>query len=399
MYQREGLVPFQMEQAMKTTSLAAKLRADGIQPTLRGLTHIKRIVLIGILLLGTDSGFAQSNVHRFGAISFEPDRTISLELLGAAPEAFLNYFDLYPLEASTNLADWTPLRTLVRTNRATDTLVYRDAAASSLDHRFYRIPTNHFFTALAKPTGRYAVGRTTRVLTDTSRTNRYGIATNSSFMITIWYPAQPATGVLPAPYIDPQLAVPLAEPHLGSAGDEPARLTGFYAFSQPNVPVAPAESAYPVVIYSHGYTFHRQENSEKMEALASHGFVGVAMDHIDSRTTVYPDGTAVRGIFTDSPTPEIIAAAVAGRLIDDAFVLEALAELNTSDALLAGRLDLNRLGAMGWSLGNSDLGELAQKDDRFKGLVMLEGYLQGAPGLFEALLQQGLRLPVLCKYV
>lgn len=355
-------------------------------------------VTIAILLLGAESGFAQSSIHRFGAITLQSNRTISLELLGDAPSAFLNYFDLYPLEASTNLADWTPLWTLVRTNRATNALVYLDADASVFGHRFYRMPTNRLFTALAKPSGPYAVGRTTRVLTDPSRTNRYRIPTNSSFMITIWYPAETAPGVLAGAYIDPQLAAPLAEPHVGSSGDVASRLTGFFAFSLPNVPVALAGSPYPVVIYSHGYTFHRRESSEKLEELASHGFVAVAMDHMDCRTTVYPDGTAVRGIFTDPPTQLAIDTAVTDRLADDHFVLEALAQLNASDALLAGRLDLSRLGAMGWSLGNSDLGELAQTDDRFKGIVMLEGYLQGAPGLLDQLLQQGLRLPLLGLY-
>ena len=122
------------------------------------------------------------------------------------------------------------------------------------------------------------------------------------------------------------------------------------------------------------------------------------MDHIDCRTTVYPDGPAVRGIFIDPPPEAEVDTAVAGRLADDRFVLEAMAQLNASDALLAGRLDLKRLGAMGWSLGNSDLGELVQTDDRFKGIVMLEGYLQGAPGLLDELLQQGLGLPLLGMY-
>jgi len=359
---------------------------------------VKCVTVIAILAIGATSGFTQSNVHRFGATTSQPDRTISLELLGESPPAFLKYFDLYPLEASTNLANWTPLRMLVRTNLATNALVYLDADASGFGHRFYRMPTNQFFTALAKPSGSFAVGRTTRVLTDPSRTNRYLIATNSSFMITIWYPAEPARVVLPGAYIDAQLAVSLAEPHVGSSGDVASRLAQFFAFSLPNVPVALAGAPYPVVIYSHGYTFHRQENSEKLEELASHGFVAVAIDHIDCRTTVYPGGTAVRGIFSDPPTDLAIDTAVADRLADDRFVLEALAQVNASDLLLAGRLDLNRLGAMGWSLGNSDLGELVQADTRFKGIVMLEGYLQGAPGLLDALLQQGLRLPLLGMY-
>lgn len=378
--------------------LATKFGADGTQFAPCRITKIECVTLIVVLLIGSASSFAQSGVHRFGAITSQPDRTISLELLGEAPPAFHNYFDLYPLEASSNLADWTALPTLVRTNLATNALVYLDADAPGFGHRFYRIPTNHFFTALAKPSGPFAAGRTTRVLTDPSRTNRYRIPTNSSFMVTIWYPADPVPGILPGTYIDAQLAAPLAEPHVWSSGDVASRLAGFSAFSLSNVPVAFAGSPYPVVIYSHGYTFHRQENSERLEELASHGFVVVAMDHIDCRTTVYPDGTAVRGNFIDPPPNAEVNTAVAGRLADDRFVLEALAQLNASDALLAGRLDLNRLGAMGWSLGNSDLGELAQTDDRFKGIVMLDGYLQGAPGLLDQLLQRGWRLPLLAMY-
>jgi dienelactone hydrolase len=287
-----------------------------------------------------------------------------------------------------------PLATFVRTNLSPDTLLYLDTDVLNFGQRFYRVPTNQFFTALAKPSGPYAVGRTTRVLTDTSRTNRYLIATNSSFMITIWYPAEPTPGVLPGAYIDPQLAAPLAEPHVGSTGDDSNRLAGFFGFSLTNVPVALTESPYPVVLYSHGYSFHRQDNSEKLEELASHGYVAVAMDHIDCRTTVYPDGTAVRGIFTDNPSEAELDTSVAGRLADDRFVVEQLAQLNTGDALLAGRLDLTRLGAMGWSLGNSDLGETARTDARFKGVVMLEGYLQGAPDL----VQLGLGRPLLAMY-
>jgi len=359
-----------------------------------GSTLIGRIVVIAMLMIGAESAFAQPGVHRFGAITLQPDRPISLELLGAAPPALHNYFDLYPLEASNDLHNWAPLAMLVRTNLATTALTHVDADAASFEHRFYRLPTNYFFTALAKPSGPNAVGRTTRVLTDASRTNRYKMATNSSFMITIWYPAEPISGTLPGAYIDPQLAAPLAEPHVGSTGDDGNRLAQFHGFSQPNSPVALAEPRYPVIIYSHGYSFHRQENSEKLEELASHGYVAVAMDHIDCRTTVYPDGTAVRGIFTDSPSASDLDASVMGRLADDRFVVEQLTQLDAGDVLFAGRLDLTRLGAMGWSLGNSDLGETARTDARFKAVLMLEGYLQGAPSL----VQLGLGRPLLAMY-
>jgi hypothetical protein len=81
-------------------------------------------------------------------------------------------------------------------------------------------------------------------------------------------------------------------------------------------------------------------------------------------------------------------------LADDHFVLAELAHLNMTDPVLAGKLDLSRLGAVGWSLGCSDLGEAAQADARFKGVVMLEGYLEGA----SSLLQFGPNRPLLAIY-
>jgi hypothetical protein len=46
-----------------------------------------------------------------------------------------------------------------------------------------------------------------RILTDSSRSNRYGLSTNNSFMSTIWYPADPrdANGV-PGAYTDKAVA-------------------------------------------------------------------------------------------------------------------------------------------------------------------------------------------------
>lgn len=333
-------------------------------------------------------------VHRIRQIMVTPDRSVSLELDGAAYMLFSNYFDLYPIEVSGDLSHWDSLTTLVRTNRATNAFMAVDAAAPSFARRFYRTATNHLYTAQAKPSGPYAVGRTTRMLNDSSRTNRYNIPTNSAFMLTIWYPAEPSAGVLPAAYIDRLLAAPLAEPRVGSSGDNSNRLAQFRSFAVPDAPLLRTQSTYPVVIYSHGYTFHRQENSEKLEELASHGFVAVAMDHIDCRTSVFPGGTAVRGIFSDNVTVLEVSTAVIGRLADDRFVVEELSRLNANDPLLAGSLDLNRLGAMGWSLGNSDLGEAARTDERFKALAVLEGYLQGA----DTLRQEGLGRPLLAMY-
>ncbi len=62
------------------------------------------------------------------APSLLPDGSMHFTLQGDAGFAYL-------LEASTNLADWTPLGTLVATN---GTAPFVDAAATNYNRRFYR---------------------------------------------------------------------------------------------------------------------------------------------------------------------------------------------------------------------------------------------------------------------
>jgi dienelactone hydrolase len=57
---------------------------------------------------------------------------------------------------------------------------------------------------------------------------------------------------------------------------------------------------------------------------------------------------------------------------DYQFVLDELSRLNANDALLAGRLDLERLGAFGWSWGGATVGELCRADPRCKAVVLLD---------------------------
>jgi predicted dienelactone hydrolase len=49
-------------------------------------------------------------------------------------------------------------------------------------------------THMRDPTGPYEVGRIDRLVTDPSRRNRYGDSTNGSFMVAVWYPAEPNAG-------------------------------------------------------------------------------------------------------------------------------------------------------------------------------------------------------------
>ena len=138
--------------------------------------------------------------HGFRGIQVQPDRSVSLRFAGETTATFAPYYDLYPLDASSNLVDWAPLATLQRSNTALNALGFLDTNASAFSQRFYRTPTNALLTPDPQPTGPYAVGTFSMLLTNVNRTN-------ATFMVTFWYPAVAQAGVLPAIYVEPQVAV------------------------------------------------------------------------------------------------------------------------------------------------------------------------------------------------
>src|SRR5439155_15403374 len=119
-----------------------------------------------------------------------------------------------------------------------------DLAATNHANPFYRTSTNQLITPIPRPSGPYAVGTVSRLFTDPSRTNRYNIPTNSCFMVQFWYPAEPRAGVLPAPYLDPRIAVAW----YGSY-DSGANLSLFksgVSHALPLVPIATNQAPFPV---------------------------------------------------------------------------------------------------------------------------------------------------------
>ena len=174
--------------------------------------------------------------HGFSGIQAESGGSVNLRFKGETTPLFAPYYDLYPMETSTNLADWAPLATLQRTNTALDTLQFLDADAPHFTQRFYRTWTNALLTPIPQPTGPYSVGTFSMMLTDPSRTNT-ALHTNYQFMITFWYPAVAQASVLPAKYMEPQIA--MCGVYVIAAGASWSnRLVAFYSQSLSNAPLA-----------------------------------------------------------------------------------------------------------------------------------------------------------------
>ncbi len=304
--------------------------------------------------------------HGFDAVNIQPDRSIQLSLYGGVNQRFSEYFDLYPIEVSSNLVDWTPLVTLLRTNSSTNALTFTDAQATNEAARFYRTPRATQITPFfLKPDGPFPVGVVSRLLTDPTRRNRYGVSTSCSFMVTVWYPAEAEAGRQPALFEHPELA---SDPTV------PVTTWAFFMDRMPHLvthatvdsPCTTHHAPYPVLLYSPASLGDHAHASERGPYLASYGYVVVGIEHYDCLATIFPDGTPMTAFSLGS------SAGPMDRVRDLGFVLDELTKWNASDPVFAGRLDVTRVAAVGADYGGAVVADFGRTDSRCKAVIALD---------------------------
>jgi uncharacterized repeat protein (TIGR03803 family) len=134
----------------------------------------------------------------------------------------------------------------------------------------------------------------------------------------------------------------------------------------------------------------QEPNTDKVEDLASWGYVVVGLDTGDTFISVFPNGTVVYGQGNLDNAQEADPL-IEGRLLDLQFVLDELESLNANDPRLGGRLDLDKIGVFGWSLGGATSAQLCLRDPRCKAGAGFDA------DFFETnLLTQPLNTPYLC---
>jgi hypothetical protein len=261
---------------------------------------------------------------------------------------------------------------------------------------------------LPTPTGPYAVGTVTWEFVDNSRTDPYAPdpTTPRRLMAQAWYPAAPQSRGDTTPWINdaPIIAPAIAQSlHLPSFFLDHVALAHTHSHAGAD-PVADPRT-FPVLLFSHGWTGFRQQSTFLMEELASHGYVVVAVEHTyGAITTVFPDGTIARSnpaaLPVDLPADQSHPAAQ--RLGDQwagdlSFVLDRLTALNIADpdGRFTGRLDLERVGALGHSTGGGAALEFCGRDARCRAVLGLDAYMQPVS---TGMLQHGLQAPLLALF-
>lgn len=237
----------------------------------------------------------------------------------------------------------------------------------------------------AQPSGPYAVGTREYSWTDSSRAEPY--TKNPSdyrrVVVQVWYPAVAG---------EADTARYLLRPteFASKTGARAAAKTKTRAVL--DAPVAPSGAAFPVLIYNHGGGWTRWSSTFTTQWLASYGYVVFSVEHFGfNQSAKYPDGTAFEPdtlampketgdggadakaswAFLDDPVFPIWVA-------DARFALDRIEGLARDPGPFQGRLDLERIGAFGWSFGGATAVQLTADDPRVKAAVDHDGQLFGS---------------------
>lgn len=241
-------------------------------------------------------------------------------------------------------------------------------------------------TRLPNPTGPFAVGRTMYFWEDPAHTDPMAPPPGAKreLLAWIWYPAAPehsASGndYLPVPWrraldrrrgsmITNFLTRDLSRVRVNSIRD--ARL-------------APQQHSYPVIFMRAGLAALTTDYTTLAEDLASHGYVVVGFDApYRSWVVVLPDGKVVaRAAQNDAdlltgPEQMQLATRLMQTWADDTrFALDQLEWLNASDSSgkFQGRLDMQRVGMFGHSLGGATSLQFCHDDSRCKAGIDIDG--------------------------
>lgn len=257
-----------------------------------------------------------------------------------------------------------------------------------------------------KPTGSYAVGTASFLLEDRARmdTNTSNPTDYRKLMIQVWYPAAIDSNAQRAPYVEH--IAPLLE-GVGDAISIPPFLLSHLQYVQSNayMDAGVAKAQYPVLLFSHGLTGFRNQNTFQVEELASHGYIVVSIDHpYDAAAVVYPDQSVISLKLESLSGFDSYVDKSKVWLEDSLFVLDSLADLtnpaNPDQAVvgtasnglkpLAAHMDMSQIGALGHSFGGATAVQLLMAEPRIKAAVNMDGVLYGQP-----VPEQGLSKPYL----
>lgn len=230
------------------------------------------------------------------------------------------------------------------------------------------------------------VGRTVRVLEDLDRNETF-IRTdnNRKVIISVFYPVDRGWNApKQALYID--LYKPMEKRFIDEwkeAGVNENYICSITTKIYLDSPISNKHTKYPVIIYSPGFSCDRDSSTFSAQKLAEEGYIVITLGHIyETDYTIMPDGKVIeisqdlRNISSNSK--EIWKMLIDIRKQDIIYLLNVLDYINNHDESLRGKLDTQKVGVIGFSLGSQACFEAAADDKRIKAVALFEGCLHNS---------------------
>jgi dienelactone hydrolase len=236
------------------------------------------------------------------------------------------------------------------------------------------------------PSGPYAIGMRESLWVDGRRGEPFtkDPSDRRRLLVRVWYPAPAGSGPGTAPYI--------LDANELSPQSEYRNSLGVRTNAVLDAPLSKCLGRLPVVVYQPGGGEARFCGTFLAEQLASRGYVVFSADHPGfSETVQFPDGRrfAADSLLMPPPRGGIreVTMAVYEWLdkdvfptwtADAAFTLDKIADLDAEPGQpFRGRLDLTRIGMVGWSFGGATAAQMGAADPRVKAVVVHDGRLFG----------------------
>ena len=266
--------------------------------------------------------------------------------------------------------------------------------------------------ALPRPTGKHLVGITYLSFIDDNRKELFdnNQESNREITVKVWYPSDNESN--PEPYFldaESEFAMKYLQ--------FPEIFKNLRTNSSRDVPISSKENKYPILIFSHGFGEHYSQNTILMEELASHGYILFSISHhYECKFSSFPDGRLIYLdmnsqrfqkimqeqqnpkamellqkmynasndeermqvlLETSNALPTILTESPKYWAEDISFFMDQLESMNNENKILKDKLNLDRIGVFGMSLGGIATSEICLNDNRIKAGINIDGGLYG----------------------
>ena len=203
----------------------------------------------------------------------------------------------------------------------------------------------------------------------------------------VWYPAEASDGARRQPYLDyPERRLDMISYQSGLPRFMVAHMQRVQTNSILNARPLQDNEKQPLVLFSHGLSGMKNQNTIQAELLASHGITVISIDHAyDAYLTIFADGSAAdyRSSDTENRTGDAFWAfrlpQLKTRVADLAFVLDEVARRRGESGSLWANIKTDDVGVFGHSFGGATALMLAAQDDRVARAMALDGWMVPVP--------------------